>query len=132
MSTSDERRGNGVRVLAATGVGMSVAFVVAAAIGGQLALGLATGAVGIVFTAVAVLASRRFELVRGLLNRRDERFAGIDTLATASAGHVLIVAVILGALVELARGNSGTPYIWLAALAGIGYVTRAVVERIRH
>jgi hypothetical protein len=78
-----------------------------------------------------VLVSRRSETVRGLLDRKDERLVVIDLRATAAAGLALILAVIAGAVVELARGHSGTPYIWLGGLAGIVYVGAVLVQRVR-
>jgi hypothetical protein len=40
---------------------------------------------------------------------RDERFQRIDIHATAFAGTVVIVAIIAGFLVEVARGHNGNP-----------------------
>jgi hypothetical protein len=118
--------------LLAIGFGGAVAFLVAAWVGGHPWLGLGAAALMVFGTAVAGLVSRRSETVRGLIDHRDERLAGIDLLASATAGHVLIVAVIIGALVELGRGHSGTPYTWLGGLAGIAYLARVVFERVRH
>jgi hypothetical protein len=39
-----------------------------------------------VFSAVLVLAGRRSETVRGLLDHRDERLHAIDLRATATSG----------------------------------------------
>jgi uncharacterized transporter YbjL len=50
---------------------------------------------------------------------RDERFARIDLQATAVAGLVLIVALIVAWLVATARGQSGSPYDWLLAVGGL-------------
>jgi hypothetical protein len=62
---------------------------------------------------------------------RDERFRKIDIHATAIAGLTVLVATIIGAIVELARGRSGAPYSWLAAIGGVAYVAAIVVFRIR-
>jgi hypothetical protein len=69
--------------------------------------------------------------VRGLLDRRDERIVTIDLRATAASGLAVILAVIVGAVVELARGHSGVPYVWLAAIGGVVYLAAIVVQRIR-
>jgi len=59
------------------------------------------------------------------------RFRTIDIHATALAGLVVIVAVIVGFVVELARGHDGNPYGWLGAIGGITYLAAIVVSRIR-
>jgi hypothetical protein len=84
-----------------------------------------------VFAAAVVFASWRSETVRGLLDRRDERIVGIDLRATAAAGTAIILAVIVGAVVELGRGHSGAPYTWLAAVGGVAYLAAVVVQRMR-
>ena len=53
---------------------------------------------------------------------RDERFAQIDLQATALSGLAVIVALIVAWLVATARGQSGSPYGWLLAIAGLTYV----------
>ena len=50
---------------------------------------------------------------------RDERFARIDLRAIAVSGLVLITVLIAAWLVEIARGHSGSPYYWLAAIGGL-------------
>jgi len=62
---------------------------------------------------------------------RDERWAMIDTRATALAGLVVITAIIIGFFVEIAHGRSGAPYTWLGALAGIAYLAGLVIGRWR-
>jgi presenilin-like A22 family membrane protease len=61
----------------------------------------------------------------------DERFRQIDIHATAFAGIVVITAIIIAFLVEVARGNSGAPFTWLGAIAGLAYLLAVVVFRIR-
>jgi hypothetical protein len=109
-----------------------LAYLAAGIVGGHPVVGVAACAIMLLVAAGTVVAGYRSETVRGLIDRKDERFAGIDQRATAAAGQLLIVAVIIGALVELARGHSGTPYIWLGALAGITYLASVAVDRIRH
>ena len=70
-----------------------------------------------------VLVAGRSETIRGLRgDGRDERFAQIDLQATAAAGLVLIVVLIVAWLVATARGQSGSPYDWLLAVGGLAYV----------
>lgn len=38
------------------------------------------------------------------------------------SGLVLITVLIVAWLVEIARGHSGSPYYWLAAIGGLSYV----------
>ncbi len=72
----------------------------------------------------------RSETIRGLRgDGRDERFQRIDIHATAFAGTVVIAAVIVGFLVELAHGRDGNPFTWLGALGGIAYLAAIVVMR---
>jgi uncharacterized YccA/Bax inhibitor family protein len=107
-------------------------FVVLAGwLGGQLVAGLIAFAVLGGFGLLISLASGS-ETVRGLRgDGRDERFALIDLRATAVTGQVLIVAVIVGWLVEIARGHSGNPYQWLGALGGLAYLLAVAFFRWR-
>jgi hypothetical protein len=113
------------------GLVAGIALLVGAWHGGHPVLGVAMLAVMIVFSAGTVLVARRSETVRGLLDRRDERFVSIDLRATAASGAVTIVAIVVGAIVELARGHDGAPFTWLAAVAGLAYLAGVVVLRLR-
>jgi len=62
---------------------------------------------------------------------RDERFRQIDVVATAIAGLVVITAIIVAFLVEVARGHDGSPYAWLGAIGGIAYLIAIAVLRFR-
>lgn len=93
---------------------------------GLVALGVMT-AMGLVF-----LVGGRSETIRGLRgDGRDERFAMIDLKATAAAGFAVILAVIIGFLVEVSQGHSGSPYTWLGAIAGLVYLLAIGVLRWR-
>jgi hypothetical protein len=99
--------------------------------GHQPVLGLWSLGVMTLF-ALVVLLGGRSETVRGLRgDGRDERFAMLDLQATAAAGLALIIAVIVAFIVEVARGNSGEPYDWLGAIAGLAYLGAVVFLRIR-
>ena len=79
-----------------------------------------------------LVVGERSETIRGLRgDGRDERFSLIDLRATALAGNVVILAIIVGFLAEVARGNDGTPYSWLGAVAGITYIVGVLVGRVR-
>ena len=81
--------------------------------------------------AILVLGERS-ETIRGLRgDGRDERFSMIDMRATALAGTVVITAIIVGWLVEVARGDDGQPYTWLGAVAGIAYIVGLILGRVR-
>lgn len=100
-------------------------------LGGQLATGLIGLAVMACFGLFIALAGGS-ETIRGLRgDGRDERFALIDLRATAVTGLVLIVAVIAGWLVEIARGHSGSPFDWLGAVGGIAYALAVAFFRWR-
>lgn len=115
----------------AVGVIAGLAYFLAAWLSGHPGLGVTLLAIMLAFSAAMVLASRRSETVRGLLDRGDERITRIDLVATATAGTALVVAVLIGAVIELARGHSGAPYTWLAAVAGLVYIGAVVVQRVR-
>ncbi len=56
----------------------------------------------------------------------------IDVWATAFAGLVLIRVLIGAWLVEIARGEDGSPYALLGAVAGIAYVLAVAYLRFRR
>jgi len=91
-------------------------------LGGSPVQGVISLAVLAAFGLVVLLAGRS-ETVRGLRgDGRDERFAQIDLQATALSGLAVIVALIVAWLVATARGQSGSPYGWLLAIAGLTYL----------
>ena len=109
------------------GVVMWVAFWA----GGDAAAGLMCFGVMAAFAAVLLFGGRS-ETVRGMRgDGRDERWAMIDLRATALAGLVLITAVIVAFIVEIAQGGDGMPYAWLGGLAGIAYLAGIVIGRWR-
>lgn len=81
----------------------------------------------------AILAfGGRSEAIRDLRgNDRDERVSQIHLRAAAMAGHVTIIAVVIGFLVEVARGHDGHPFTWLSALAGVTYLAALRVLQAR-
>jgi hypothetical protein len=131
MSRSAERNG-AFWVTPAVGVVAAVAFLVAGWLGGHPGVGAAAAVIMLVFSGGVVLAARRSETVQGLLDRRDERLVSIDLKATAVAGLATIVAICVGAFVELARGHSGAPFTWLGAIGGVAYLVAVTALRIRR
>ena len=112
-------------------LGMGGAVLLAGWLGGQLGAGVYGLVVLAVFGLAALLLGSRSETIRGLTTGRDERFAQIDLRATAVTGLVLITAVIVAWLVEIARGHSGNPYGWLGAIGGVTYVIAVAFFRWR-
>ena len=112
---------------------VALGFVMLAAmwIGGDLSTGLQSLAIMTVFGALILLGGRS-ETVRGLRgDGRDERFRQIDIHATALAGIVVLSAIIVAFIVEVARGNEGTPYSWLGAIGGLSYLLAVIGLRLR-
>jgi hypothetical protein len=91
-------------------------------LGGNLGLGLSALGIMTAFGLILLLAGRS-DTIRGLRgDGRDERFAQIDTRATAVAGLAMMLAIIAGWLTEIAHGHSGNPYQWLGAIGGLAYI----------
>jgi Na+/H+ antiporter NhaD/arsenite permease-like protein len=90
--------------------------------GGHPDQGAASSGAMMAFAAILVFGGRS-ELVRDLrADDRDERASQIQLKAVAIAGHVTIVAVVVGFLVEVARGHDGHSFTWLGALVGLTYL----------
>lgn len=93
---------------------------------GLVALGI-MAAVGALF-----LFGRRSKTLQGLGGPgRDERWAMIDLHATALTGLVLITVIIGAWLVEIARGDDGSPFAALGAVGGVAYIVIVAVLRRR-
>jgi hypothetical protein len=130
MSTRVDRRATYWTTLAVGLLG-GVALGVGALVGGHPVLGLIAFTIMALFTAALGLLARHSETIKGLLDRRDERISSIDLRATAASGGVTIVAIVVGAVVELAHGHDGSPFIWLGAVAGLSYLAAVLVLRAR-
>src|SRR5256886_11563931 len=100
-------------------------------LGGSPGQGVISLAVLAAFGLIILLAGRS-ETVRGLRgDGRDERFAQIDLQATAVAGSVLLVALIVAWLVAITRGQNGNPYGWLLAIGALAYLLAVAWVRWR-
>src|ERR1700719_3224325 len=80
------------------GVLMGVVYLVAFSVAGNLLDGVLALAVMVAFSVALLLARRRSETVRGLLDHRDERISAIDLRAIPITALSLI-AVVRGAFV---------------------------------
>jgi hypothetical protein len=113
-------------------VALGLAFLAAQWIGGEPRDGLASLAIMTGFGLLILVGGNRSETIRGLRgDGRDERFRQIDVHATALAGTVVITAMIVAFVVEIARGQDGMPYSWLGAIGGLAYLVAVVVLRMR-
>jgi hypothetical protein len=112
-------------------VGLGLMIFGAQWIGGDPLGGLVSLAILVAFGALILLGGRS-ETIRGLRgDGRDERFRQLDVDATAISGIAVITAIIVAFVVEIARGQDGTPYSWLGAIGGLAYVAAIVVLRLR-
>ena len=85
----------------------------------------------VAFSAAIVVLGRRSETVRGILDHRDERLASIDLRATAVTAVVMILAVLAGFVVEVARGQDGMPFALIGAVGGVAYLGAVGYFRVR-
>lgn len=112
-------------------LGLGIIVFVVSWVGGQFGAGLVSLAILAAFGLLILLLTGRNETVRGLTVGRDERFAQIDQRATAVAGLVVLVTLIVAWLVATARGQNGHPYDWLLAISGLSYLLAIAVFRWR-
>ena len=115
----------------ATGVATGLVYLVAFSVGGQPGNGLIGLGIMVAFSAAIALLGRRSETVRGILDHRDERLAAIDLRATAVTAVVMILAVLAGFVIEVARGHDGSPFALIGAIGGVAYLGAVAYFRIR-
>jgi hypothetical protein len=111
---------------------IGAAYLVAGVLGDNTALAVGGPLLMVAVAAGFLLLARRSETVAGLRDRRDERINALDAMATTFAGVVVIVAVLVMFVVEVARGHSGEPYAALGALGGGAYLAALVWLRFRR
>ncbi|MGH3414474.1 MAG: hypothetical protein ACRDPH_15470 [Marmoricola sp.] len=127
-----ERRNAGRMLVPGVALLGGLAYLVAGIVGDQLWFGLFGLGIMVVFALVVLLLGRRSETVDGLLSRRDERINTIDRDATLFAGVAVLVVDLAMFVVEIARGQDGSPYYQLAAVGGVAYLVGLVVLRFRR
>ena len=111
---------------------LAAAILAALWIGGDPRGGVYSAAFILGFGLFILVAGARSETIRGLRgDGKDERFARIDTHATAVTGIVLISVIIAAWLVEVARGHDGNPYGWMGAIGGLTYLAALTFMRWR-
>jgi hypothetical protein len=113
------------------GVLIGVVYLVALSVAGNPVDGVLAFGVMVAFSAALLLARRRSETVRGLLDHRDERISAIDLRATAITALALIAVILVAFVVQIARGQSGWPYSMLGFVGGVSYVAAVICLRIR-
>ena len=113
------------------GVLIGVVYLVALSVAGNPVDGVLAFGVMVAFSAALLLARRRSETVRGLLDHRDERISAIDLRATAITALALITVILVAFVVQIARGQSGWPYSMLGFVGGVTYVVAVICLRIR-
>jgi prepilin signal peptidase PulO-like enzyme (type II secretory pathway) len=116
-------------VVPAVSVFFGLAYLVAGLVGGDPGFGLVGLGVMVAFALIFVLLARRSETVEGLLDRRDERINAIDRDASLIAGLAVLLTVLGMFVIEIARGEDGSPYYQLAAVGGVFYLGSVVVLR---
>jgi hypothetical protein len=132
MSTNDTTPRSAVQwAIPAVAVAIGIAYLIAGIVGDEVGFGIFGLILMLAIAAALLLIRRRSETVQGLMDRRDERIVQIDVKATAFAGGVVIVAVLTGFVVEIARGNDGMPYAGLGAIGGVAYVAAVAWYRLR-
>ena len=94
ITSRTNRRSYWATVALSTAIGL--VYLIGFAVGGKPLLGVGALAIMVVFSGVLVLAGRRSETVRGLLNHRDERISAIDLRATAVTALAMIAVILIG------------------------------------
>jgi hypothetical protein len=85
----------------------------------------------VVFCVIIALVGFRSETVRGLLDHRDERITAIDLRATAAAALAMIIAVLIGFVIQVAQGRNADAYEVIGVVGGLAYVAAVGYFRIR-
>ena len=108
------------------------AYLVAGLVGDDVSFGVMGLVLMLAAGGVFVLAARWSETAAGLRDRTDERINEIDRSASLTAGMVVLLAVLVMFVVEIARGEDGSPYSELGALGGLTYVASLTWLRYRR
>ncbi|CAN5591458.1 hypothetical protein BH10ACT8_BH10ACT8_10920 [soil metagenome] len=114
------------------GVFIGLAYLAAFWLGGRPGDGVIGLIVMLAFTGALMLLGRRSETVQGLLDHRDERITGMDLKATAVTAVAMILAVLVGFVVDIAHGGSGEPFAAIGAIGGLAYLCALLFFRLRR
>lgn len=119
-------------MIPALGLVIGAAMFAASAVGGQPGVGLGMFAIMAIYSTALVVLGRRSETV-GVLGGQpaDERLASHGIAATAVAGTVAILVALSGFVWQIAHGQSGSDFAFVAASAGIGYIVALLWFRRR-
>jgi hypothetical protein len=113
------------------GLVIGIIYLVSFSIGGRPLDGAIALGVMVVFSVILALVGFRSETVRGLLDHRDERITAIDLRATAAAALAMIVAVLIGFVIQVAQGRNADAYEVIGVVGGLAYVAAVGYFRIR-
>ncbi len=127
MKTADKKQ----LQVPAVALAIGTIYLVVGLIGDQRVFAFSGFGIMVGFGLVLWLLRGRSETVKGLLDHRDERINAMDLMATAVAGAITLTVTLVAFVVDIARGNDGMPYAWLAAAGGVSYAGSLVVQRIR-
>jgi len=129
VRTRTTHRARVAAVLVAAGIALTAAMWSH----GQVGLAVATGVFYAVAATVSFLWAGGSGDVAAIMRAEgDERQRAIDVEATAVTGLVLIVAIVVGGVVELFRTGSMGQYGLMGALAGTTYAVSLAVLRRRR
>jgi hypothetical protein len=113
------------------GLVIGIIYLISFSIGGRPIDGAIALGVMVVFSVILALVGFRSETVRGLLDHRDERITAIDLRATAAAALAMIIAVLIGFVIQVAQGRNADAYEVIGVVGGLAYVAAVGYFRIR-
>lgn len=115
----------------AVAVAIGVIYLIVGLIGDQVVFAFLGFGIMLGLALVLWLLRGRSETLKGLVDHGDERINAMDLKATALSGIAVLIAVLVAFVIDIARGNDGMPYAWLAAVGGASYAGSLVVQRLR-
>ncbi|QYJ02716.1 hypothetical protein KUV85_10235 [Nocardioides panacisoli] len=119
-------------VVPGVAVGIGLVYLGAGVLAGEPWWGVGGLLLMTAIAGVLLLMARTSETTRGLLDHRDERIAAIDRDASLVGGMTVVMAALVMFVVEIARGQDGSPYFQLAGLGGMAYFLALVWYRARR
>lgn len=109
------------------------AITVATWVGGDHVTAVGTGVFYVVMCTLVFAWSGRSGDVAAIMRvDGDERQRSLDHDATALSALGMGSCAIIGAIVQLARGENALPYLLVAAVGGLSYIIALSVLRARH